>query len=194
MPDFIEDNVIDIKNIIMENGFKEGISQVIDSVVNVGKSAMGIVTGNFENIGQVKIAVEKGGILDKTSSLIDFAVNKASKNKLISNNVAKLIKQGKNILLDSVTSNIEKTLEKQEKAIENLDKHCEIWLKSFDERNFNKMEKSFEKIEENIEYVIPIEKTISKAREIENIHNLIKSKNGNLDISQEELNLAKLLK
>ena len=50
LPDLIEDEVIDIKDCILQNGFKEGLKQVIESAINLGKSAIGLVTGNFEFI------------------------------------------------------------------------------------------------------------------------------------------------
>ena len=64
MPDLIEDEIIDIKDSILENGFKDGIKEIINSGINYGKSVIGIVTGNFENTSQISLAVKKGGILD----------------------------------------------------------------------------------------------------------------------------------
>lgn len=53
LPDVIEDQVIEIKDSFLQNGFKEGIQTAIDSAINFGKSALGIVTGNFENVQQM---------------------------------------------------------------------------------------------------------------------------------------------
>ena len=46
LPDFIEEQVINVKNNLIENGLKEGINKTIDDVVDFGKSAVGLVTGN----------------------------------------------------------------------------------------------------------------------------------------------------
>ena len=96
LPDIIEDQIIDIKNAILENGFSEGIKEVINSSINTGKSLMGIVTGNFENVSQIQMAVKKGGILDKISELLDYGINIANNKKLIDKSISNLLKNGKN--------------------------------------------------------------------------------------------------
>ena len=54
LPDVIEDQVIEIKDSFLHNGFKEGILTAIDSAINFGKSALGFVKGNFENKKKIK--------------------------------------------------------------------------------------------------------------------------------------------
>lgn len=55
------------------------------------------------------------------------------------------------------------------------------------------MEKEYNKIEKELENLAPIEKTISQARIIENLHNLIKNNGQNFNLSQEQLHLAEKL-
>ena len=74
LPDIIEDEIINIKDEIIENGFKEGVNTAINSAVNLGKSTLGIVTGNFENVEQMRDAVKSGGIIDSISNVINFAL------------------------------------------------------------------------------------------------------------------------
>ena len=76
LPDFIDDQVINIKNNLLKNGLKEGISKTIDDTIEIGKSTIGIVTGNFENINQMQTAVKTGGIIDGISTLLDSVINK----------------------------------------------------------------------------------------------------------------------
>ena len=45
-------------------GLKDGIKKSIDSVIETGKEAVGIVTGNFENVTQIQKVVKNGGIID----------------------------------------------------------------------------------------------------------------------------------
>ena len=59
LPDFIEQQIIDIKDIFMEEGFSNGVKKLLSSAIDFGKSAAGIVTGNFENISQVQTAIER---------------------------------------------------------------------------------------------------------------------------------------
>ena len=106
LPDFIDEQVINIKNNLIKNGLKEGISKTIDDAIDIGKSAIGIVTGNFENVNQMQTAVKTGGIIDGISTLLDTVVNKVQSKGLIDYNVARTIKEGKNIILNNVESNI----------------------------------------------------------------------------------------
>ena len=55
------------------------------------------------------------------------------------------------------------------------------------------MEEVFEKIEKNLQEVLPIENIIKEARTIENLHNLIKNNGQNFDLSDEEIELANML-
>ena len=63
LPNLIEEQVIGIKDAILSNGFESGVNQAINSAIDLGKSAIGIVTGNFQNISQAKNAIKKGGII-----------------------------------------------------------------------------------------------------------------------------------
>lgn len=193
LPNLIEDQVIDIKNIILEQGFKEGLNQIINSGIEMGKSIAGVVTGNFENISQVQLAVKNGGILDSISKLLDITINLARSKNLINTSISKILKQSKNTIISSISDKIEETLTNQLKSIEKLEKHCENWKSYFDNKNFSGMEKSYKNIESYLNKIIPLENTINEARKIQNIHNLIKNNGKNFDISNNELELAQKL-
>ena len=193
LPDLIENQVIDVKNALIENGLKEGINQIVKSAIDIGKSAIGIFTGKFDNISQVERAVKKGGIIDSTSNLIDIVVNAAQKNNMLNNNTANIIKQGKNIVLDNVEKNIESIMTEQIKSIENINTYSASWKNYYEQKNFNGMEKEYAKIEKELKQIIPLENTIKQARLIENLHNIIKNRGENFQLSEQELELAKLL-
>ena len=55
------------------------------------------------------------------------------------------------------------------------------------------MEKQYNKIEKELENVMPLENTINKARVVENLHSLIKNNGKNFNLSEEEKELAKKL-
>ena len=79
LPDFIENQIIDVKNSLITGGLKEGIDKAIDSAVEIGKSVTGIFTGKFENISQAQNAVKNGGIIDGISNALDSALSFSTK-------------------------------------------------------------------------------------------------------------------
>lgn len=193
LPDLVEEQVIDIKDSFLKNGFKEGIQTAIDSAINLGKSALGIVTGNFENINQMQTAVKNGGIIDSVSNVLNSVINKVVDNGVISNSVGNVIKNGKNALLNNITKNIESEFENQVNNIEKLERYTENWKEYYNNRDFDGMQKEYNKIKDQLENIAPIEKTIQAARTVENLHTLIKNNGKNFDISPEEMELAKML-
>ncbi len=194
LPNFVEDQVINIKDNLLNYGLKEGITKTIDDAIDLGRSAIGIVTGNFDSISQMKNAVKSGGLIDGISSLLDTVVDKTRQAGLISNTIANSIKQGKNIILNNIENNIEDNFNKQYEAIEYTDKYINNWKNYFVEKNFEGMEKEYNKIQKQLKDIAPIEKTINNAKTIEIIHNLIKNNGQNFNLTQEQLELAEKLK
>ena len=189
LPDFIENQIIDLKNNLIYYGLKEGISKSINSAIDLGKSAIGIATGNFENVSQIESAIKNGGIIDSVSMVIDSALNKAVKNGKVDRNIAGLIKNGKNSILDNVEKNIESTLNKQIRTAQNLDNHIRNWQDFFDKKDFNNMEKEYKIIKKQLKELVPIENTINSARKIESIHELLKNRENKFEISEDEIEL-----
>lgn len=190
MPDLIEDKVIEVKDALLQNGLNEGIQTAVDNVVNLTKTAKGIITGNFESVSQIKEAVETGGMIDTISDAIDFAARKANQAGIINSTVKSLITTGKNSILNNISTKLKSELNTQEKNIEKIEKYSNNWKEYYQNKDFVGMEKEYKKIKEKIEGLIPIEQTIKNARTIENIHNLIKNNGKNFDLSQEQLALA----
>ena len=122
LPDLIENQVIDIKNALLQNGLKSGIDTAVNSAINLGKSAVGIVTGNFENMDQVRMAVGNGGIVDTVSNVLDKAINNTYKKGYIDKTVTSIIKNGKNVLLNNISNNIKSELDQQTNSVEKLEK------------------------------------------------------------------------
>ena len=193
LPDIIEDQVIDIKNSILNDGFSAGIKTAIDSVVDLGKSALGIFTGKFENMSQVKNTIKKGGLIDSVSDVLNWGINKSEEKGLINNQTASIIKKGKNTILNTINNNIENNLTSQMESIEKIDKYISIWSTFYQDQDFGNMEKQYKKIEKELSNVMPLENVITKARQVENLHTLIKNKGGDFNLSKEELELANKL-
>lgn len=194
LPDFLDEQVINLKDNLFEYGFKEGITKTIDDAIDLGKSAIGIFTGNFENIEQMQSAIQTGGLIDGLSDLLDTVVGKVAQKGLINSNVANILTQGKDIILDNVQSNIEKTFAEQVTNSNNINEYINNWKEAFENKDFDTMEKQYEKIETELKELAPIENTINQARTIENLHNLIKNNGQDFNLTKEQLELAQKLK
>lgn len=193
LPNIIEEQVINIKDTIIKDGFKEGLNKTIESAIDLGKSAMGIVTGKFDNVSQIQTAIEKGGLIDTISDCIDFGLKVAKQSGILPKEIESIIKSGKNILINNIESNIESTLTTQLKGIEKINQYVENWNQYYKQQNFHKMELEYNKIREKLKDVVPLEETLTKAHQVENLHKLIASKGRDFNLSEEEIELAKKL-
>lgn len=193
LPDYIENQVIELKDNLINYGLKEGVSKTINSAIETGKSVIGIATGNFENISQIESAIKNGGIIDSVSNLLDDVIDKTVSSGKIGKNIATIIKNGKDSILNNIEKNIESTLTKQVTSAENLEGYIENWKEYYSRQDFNNMEKEYQKIETEIKELVPIENTLNSARTIETLHNLIKNNENKFKLSDQEIELAKKL-
>ena len=191
LPDFLENEVINIKNNLLENGLKEGIQKSISDGIDTGKSAIGIVTGNFETVSQMQRAVERGGVIDGISDSVNFALNKAMNVGLIDNTLGNILRQGKNVILNGVERNINTMFNNQIKGIEKIEKNINDWRMYYSEKDFINMEKEYSKIKYELKNLIPLENILKEAREIENLHSLIKNNGNNFDLTNNEIELTR---
>jgi len=176
----------------MSQGFKEGINTAINSAIDLGKSALGIVTGKFENITQAHTAIKKGGVLDGVSEVIDNVLKSSTKSGLINTKISNFIKRGKNAIINSVESNIEDEFIGQIKDVEKVGKYINNWNQYYEKQDLEGMEKEYKKIKNQLEEIMPLDNTIKEARKIENIHQLIKNKNS-FELTEEEKQLVQKL-
>lgn len=189
LPEFVDEQIISLKDNLFNYGLKDGITKTIDETIDLGKSALGMVTGNFESISQMQNVVKSGGLIDGLSTLLDNIVDKVREQGLINSNAAKTIKQGKNVILNNVETNIEDTFKKQYQAIEYTNKYIDNWTNYFKDKNFKGMENEYKKLEKELKNIAPIEKTIKEARKIQMLHNLVKNNGQNFNLSNEQLQL-----
>lgn len=192
-PDLIEDEVIEIKNSIITDGFKAGVKTAIDNIVDMGRSVLGVFTGKFDNMSQVKDVIKKGGLIDSVSDVLDWGINKAKEKDLISNSTANLIKKGKNTILNIVNNNVENNMTSQIESVEKIDKYILKWNEHYKNQDFTNMEKQYNKMENELEKIMPLKNVLTKARVVENLHNLIKNNGKNFKLSKEEIELANKL-
>ena len=193
LPDLIENQIIDIKDSLIENGLKGGIQTAINSAIDFGKSVTGIFTGEFQNINQVEIAIGNGGILDTVSNVLEDVVDKAYQKGKINYTVKKKKKKGKDVIINNVSNNIKNELDYQSNSIEKLNTYINNWKEYYNNKNFEGMEKEYNKMKIQIDNVLPIENTLKEVRTVENLHLLIKNNGQNFNITESELKLAENL-
>lgn len=193
LPDFIEDGVVEVKDALLQGGLKEGVNTAINGAIDLGKSVLGIFTGKFDDISQARDAVKSGGIIDGISNVLDTVIDKTNSKGLINNNVASLISNGKDAILNSVSNNIENEFMEQINGAEKLAKYEGNWKEYYNNQDFEGMQREYEKIQEKLKELLPIENTLKEARIIENIHNLIKNNGQNFNLTEEQLELSKML-
>jgi len=193
LPDLIEEQVIDIKDALIENGLKTGIEVAINSAMNLGKSAKGIFTGNFENISQIEIAIGDAGIIDTISELLDKTIDKITKKGYINDTISGLIKGGKNIILENIKNNIQDEINIQGSLLKKLNENIKKWEVLYNERNFQGMTEAYNEINKQLSQIVPLEDTIKNANKINIIHNLIKNNGQNFEISNLEKELTEKL-
>lgn len=188
LPDLIENQVIDIKNALLQNGLKSGIDTAVNSAINLGKSAVGIVTGIFENMDQVRMAVGNGGIVDTVSNVLDKAINNTYKKGYIDKTVTSIIKNGKNVLLNNISNNIKSELDQQTNSVEKLEKYINNWKEYYNKEDFEGMTKEYNKIKTQLNKVVPLENILKETRKVETLHELIKNNGQNFNITELEKN------
>ena len=193
LPNFIEDQVIDIKNSLIKGGLKEGINTTVQKGIEIGKSVTGIFTGKFENISQAQNAIKNGGIIDGISDVIDSTLNKKKKKGMIPSNVTTLIRKGKNVILDNISSNIETEFANQINNVEKLGKYENNWREFYKSQNFEGMEREYQKIKDKLKQTLPLEETLKQARQIENLHLIIKNNGQDFNLTEEQKKLAEIL-
>ena len=142
LPDFIEDDVIDIKNKFIEAGFTEGIKEANEKVKDIFKSIQGIFTGKFESIDQVKRLIETDGILDAASDLIDKILKTMLSKKKINKSTYNLIKTGKKEILNSLESELENYYKIDTYSLEKIQEYCQEWKENYTKKNYQEMQKT----------------------------------------------------
>ena len=194
LPDFLEDQIINVKDNLLNYGVKDGIAKTISDTVELGKSAIGIFTGKFENVSQMQSAVQAGGVIDSVSSLLDISLDSIKKANIMDSNTINALKQGKNIILNNFERNIEREFTKKSLVIENTNSYIESWKKCYENKDFEGMQKEYDKIKNLLKDIAPIEKIINEAKTIEILHNLIKNNGQDFNLTNEQLELAEKLR
>lgn len=194
LPDFIEDDVIEIKDTFIKEGFLEGVQEILDKLEDVGKSIIGLFSGRFETVEQIKRLVQTDGILDGISDLIDKISKKMMNNGKINKTTYNLIKTGKKEILNILEDELKSSYKENTYSLEKLNKYCEEWKENYKNKNYDEMKKSSNKIKQRLEKSEMVEDIINEARNIEKMQKYIEKKGSIENLSEKEKQLLEKIK
>ena len=104
-----------------------------------------------------------------------------------------MIKNGKNTILGAVSTSLEEKYLEDVHSLEKIGKYISNWKICYNIRDVEGMEKEYNKMKQQIKTVVALESTISEARKIETLHNLVKNKGIDYEFSEEEKELINIL-
>ena len=177
LPDLIEDQVIDIKNSILEGGFKEGVNTLMKKVNEFKNSITGIFTGNFNNIQEINTATKQGGIIKTVSKGLSKGIDAGVKSGIIPKSIGGILKAGKTTMLNEFSNSLESQMRKEIQKFDILNDLNKKWYDALDQRDFDKMTKYTEKISVLSKDLVKFSNIIEETKKIEELHNFIKENN-----------------
>ena len=177
LPDLIEDQVIDIKNSILEGGFKEGVDTLMKKVNEFKNSITGIFTGNFNNIQEINTATKQGGIIKTVSKGLSKGIDTGVKSGIIPKSIGGILKAGKTTMLNEFSNSLESQMRKEIQKFDTLNDLNKKWYDALDQRDFDKMTKYTEKISVLSKDLVKFSNIINETKKIEELHNFIKENN-----------------
>ena len=180
LPDLIEDQVIDIKNSILEGGFKEGVNTLMKKVNEFKNSITGIFTGNFNNIQEINTATKQGGIIKTVSKGLSKGIDAGVKSGIIPKSIGGILKAGKTTMLNEFSNSLESQMRKEIQKFDTLNDLNKKWYDALDQRDFDKMTKYTEKISALSKDLVKFSNIINETKKIEELHNFIKENDGAL--------------
>ena len=175
MPDFVENEVIEVKDALISGGLKEGLDTAVKNAIDVGKKAIGLENMEFSSIEDAATALYEGDIVGGISNVLDFVLDNIANSEIIPENITYLIKQGKDIILNDVDSGIKNEFTNEIKELNKLEKYISNWEKNYLKKDMEGVQKEYKKIEKQMIKILPLEKIINNVNKIRNIHDLIES-------------------
>ncbi len=192
LPDFVENEVIEIKDALITGGLKEGIDTAIENSINIGKKVLGLENFEFKTVEQAQQAVENGGLSMGISNSIDSILKNLSESKIISENIYNLIKTGKDLILNNISTNVEDEFVNEMNAVNKIEKYINNWEKYYLKKDMDAIMNEYNKIEKQMKKILPLENLINNVNKIRNINDIIKYTD-NFDFSEIYLDVAKNL-
>mgnify|MGYP005798914417 FL=1 len=196
VPDLIEKPVSNLKDKLLSWDFnkeKETISsgaleQTKKSEENSGKE---VDIGNV--VANLKDFLKEEKTINSFSKIIDAAIKELVDKDKISSNVSKMVKEGKNAVVEKIKEKIDHELDGQIVYVEELKEQTEKWKNYYQEKDIKNMKSVSKKIDSLMKDIMPIDTILTEAKQIQNLQQLIENNNNQFDLSSTQLELAKML-
>ena len=187
LPDSIENDVIKIKNDLLNGNAAQKIIDTIGSVINLGKEKLNNEKKEILNTEDIKKVLKNPDTIKLISDTVEIILN----NRDI--NIQNKERSNKKIIEKNEENNLNNQLESQINSINKIENYKNEWYKNYENKDYEMMNKEYKNIKKELKNIVPIEKLIKETRKIENLNQLIKSKGGDFNITKEELELANKL-
>lgn len=185
LPNSIEDEVIKIKDNLLNGNIKNKINQSIENIINNDKNKL----NNKQEIKNIN-DLEKILKNPDTIKMLTETVEKILDNKNLNINSEKL---NNNLIIKNIENSLDTELQKQINSLNKLETYSQEWKKYYGIKDFQLMNNTYKNIKKELKNIVPLENIIKECRRIENLNELIKSKGGDFNITKEELELANRL-
>lgn len=182
-PNLIGDKIVKIKNSILNSNTQEKITSGIQNIINMENKKSSISNKENNDIQKIEEILNDPRTIEMLTEIVEKILNNMDNVKI----------KDKSIVLKDIHKNLSKDITEQINSINNINNYSKDWYNFFEKENFNSMNKSFNKIKNELKNIAPIEEIIIKTKKIENLHELVKSKGGDFNITKEEMELANKL-
>ena len=179
-----------VKEEVKKPDFLEIGKKVGEAALRIGAKAIGINTTTFNNAKELIQALKAGDLNGGLSSALDIGVDLL---RGVPSAAKQLIKSSKNEILGVTLDNeLKQIMVKQKNTIYRLDKKCNKFEEALNKNDEKEMTRQVKLIKNDLDKVMLIENTITRARGIVNSYELMKSK-GAVELTETEKELCKKL-
>lgn len=185
---------VQYKNVVKEEvkkpDFLEIGKKVGEAALRIGAKAIGINTTTFNNAKELIQALKAGDLKGGLSSALDIGVDLL---KGVPSAAKQLIKSSKNEILGVTLDNeLKQVMVKQKNTIYRLDKKCNKFEEALNKNDEKEMSRQVKLIKNDLDKVMLIENTITRARGIVNSYELMKNR-GATELTEIEKELCQKL-
>ena len=193
LPDFIEEDIIQIKDSFINEGFEKGLEEAKEKAEEVWKSVKGVFTGEFDTVGEIQKLIQKNGMLDTASDLVDKITKLLLSKKIINKTTYNLIKTGKKEIINALEGELNNYYKVDNYDFEGLSEQIEKWQKNYNDSDYESMEKTAKTILNILDKVDQIEAVITKARNIQKVQKYIQEKGSKEKLTKAERKLIEAI-